>query len=636
MKKNFHFGTKGKKAWLLALSLLCFCTTAVATTYTSAQSGPWNNPSTWLPNGVPGTVEGDEAIISTGDIVTLDVSPPNTLASVTVNGTLLYDAVASRTLRARTVTVNSGGTIDLIVPTSVLSHQLQLEPLSTDPADVATTFQNNGTVNFVSPSAQCNIIFSRSTKGPQRLRGTGPTFNLSAVLMLNTSTLAPTTDFDPPAEIIATQTIGEQGGSPITMRNLLINNAVAQVRGKIFPTSGYREDNPTIVLVPLTISQFIFLQRGILILNQYNGSSLSHTVGNIQIGSDNSIAVDYNVGLQIGARHNTGIALVSAANATTTLTVTGNVTAPSLSHTNEGVVIALVSPASGTGVNNASTSGATMTVNGNFNLSGARLGLVGNGTQSFLSAGDIGPGRGGFANGTMQFNFRRDFRLKDGSRYNGRRGGGGSVPGIRFDGTSPQTFNAPPSVWFGTQTNATTNWEIAAGSQVTMTSTSGIAIHGGFGLTVNGTLIAQNGAQLISTFTGGGSGQTLLTMGPSGIIRVADPEGLGDGTVLNPVSNFPLFIRRTSPGSPAPTGWDLTSISSNGTIEYNGTVTQAVTARTYNNLVINNTGGNVTQNSSPPPFFLFNNPNIVEGNITANSVELWRGVFILTPVGSGG
>jgi hypothetical protein len=587
MKKNFHFGTKGKKAWLLALSLLCFCTTAVAqpTTYTSFQSGPWNDPSTWSPNGVPGTVEGDEAIISTGHTVTLDVSPLNTLASVTVDngGTLRYGPAASYTLKARNVTVNSGGTIDLIdpglPPPFILSHQLQLEPLSTDPAEEATTFQNNGTVNFVSPSAQCNTIFLRSTKGPQWLRGTGITFNLSAVVMVNTSTLAPTTDFAPPAETAATQTIGEENGSPITMRDLLINNAVAQVRGRTsFPTS-YREDNPTIVLAPLTISQNIFLQRGILILNRYNGSSLSHTVGNIQIGSASSIAVDYIDGNgNTGARHNTGIALVSAANATTDLTVTGNVTAPSLSHANEGVVIALVSPASGTGANDASTSGARMTVNGNFDLSGARLGLVGNGTRVFFLAGDIGPGQGGAANGTMEFNFRGNFSLKSGSRYNGRRGGTGSVPTIRFDGTSPQTFSAPPDVWFGDETNAITNWEIAAGSQVTMTGTSGIAIHGGFGLTVNGTLIAQNGAELISTFTGGGSGQTLLTMGTNGIIRVADPEGLGNGDLVDP-SPEPLFIARQSSGSPPPAVWDLTSINTAGTIDYNGTALQTITAR---------------------------------------------------------
>jgi len=120
MREHLHLGIRGKRTWLLALSLLCFCTTAVAqTTYTSVQSGPWSDPDTWgTTNTIPGTVEGDIAIIRTGDIVTLDVSvsPTNTLASVTVNGTLLYDAGGPRTLRARTVTVNSGGTIDLIDP----------------------------------------------------------------------------------------------------------------------------------------------------------------------------------------------------------------------------------------------------------------------------------------------------------------------------------------------------------------------------------------------------------------------------------------------------------------------------------------------------------------------------------------
>jgi hypothetical protein len=443
--------------------------------------------------------------------------------------------------------------------------------------------------------------------------------------MVNTSTLAPTTDFAPPAETIATQTIGEQGGSAITMQNLLIDNAVARVRGTTFtfPTR-YREDNPTIVLVPLTISQNIILQRGILILNKNNGSSLTHTVGgNIQIGSGNSIAEVHTDGNgEIGARHNTGIALVSAANATTTLTVTGNVTAQSLSHTDEGVVIALVSPASGTGADNTSTSGATMTVNGNFDLSDARLGLVGNGTLLFLLAGDIGPGRGGFANGTMQFNFRGDFRLKGGSRYNGRRGGGGSVPTIRFDGTSPQTFSAPPSVWYGSETNAITNWEIAAGSQVTMTSNSGIAIHGGFGLTVNGTLIAEDGAELISTFTGGGSGQTLLTMGTNGIIRVTDPEGLGNGDLADP-SPGPLFIARQSSGSPPPTGWNLTSINTAGTIDYNGTALQTITARNastapntqYHRLTIS--GGDKTLESTNGSVFV-NDQLTLQGGIVSS------------------
>jgi hypothetical protein len=660
MRKHLHLGIRGKRAWLLALSLLCFCTTAVAqtpTTYISAHSGSWNNPSTWSPAGVPGTVEGDEAIIDAGHTVTLDVSPTNTLASVTVysNGTLEYDNVA-RTLKARDVTVNSLGKITL-QNSAITTHQLRLEPLSGDPANVATTFQNNGTVDLVVGTAVCTTRFSRSTYGPQSLTGTG-TFDLGPVIMENFSaTLLPTV-LNAPAETQATQTIGQSGGSSIQMQmqSLEINNQVGQVRFAVTidylnETPRYREDNPTVVLAKLKISGNLILKRGILILNRADNTSLDHSVGSIQIGSSTSTSVygpDPNG--ENGVLHNTGIAVVSATNATTNLTVTGNVTAPSLSHANEGVTIMLVSPASGNGLNNGSTSGAIMTVDGNFNLSGARLDLVGNGTIFFPWAGDIRGGstgniaKGGFANGAEEFNFKGDFKLKNGSRYNGWRSGGAGtgVPRIRFIGTTLQTFTVHPNVWIGTssldgETNAISFWRVESGAQVKITPGSGIAIHhNGYSLTVNGTLIAEDGAELVATKTGGASGNTVLTMGPNGIIRVADPQGLGNGNQIDPTSNFPLFIGRTSPGSPAPTGWDLTSISSNGTIEYNGTVTQAVTARTYNNLVINNTGGTATQNSSPPPFFLFNNPNIVEGNITANSVELWRGVFILTPVGSGG
>ena len=171
MKKNFHFGTKGKKAWLLALSLFCWCTTAAMaqTIYTSVQSGPWNSTATWGTTTIPGYGTNEAVVIRAGHTVTLDVSPPNTLASVTVNsgGTLRYGSEESYRLKARNVTVNSGGTIDLDDQGFFLNHELRLEPLSTDPADVATTFQNNGTVDFVNNSTTCVTRFTRSTKGPQ-------------------------------------------------------------------------------------------------------------------------------------------------------------------------------------------------------------------------------------------------------------------------------------------------------------------------------------------------------------------------------------------------------------------------------------------------------------------------------------
>jgi hypothetical protein len=129
---------------------------------------------------------------------------------------------------------------------------------------------------------------------------------------------------------------------------------------------------------------------------------------------------------------------------------------------------------------------------------------------------------------------------------------------------------------------------------------------------VDGTLICADGAQLIGTATGPSSGVPTFALGSSGILRVADVDGLGDGTLLDPTSNFPLFILRTSPGSGTPVNWVLTSINSNGTIEYNGTSAQAVTPRNgserYNTLIFSggstktvggdiNFNGNVTINA---------------------------------------
>jgi len=572
------------------------------TIYTSVQSGPWNSTATWGTTTIPGSGTNDAVVISTGHTVTLDVSPTNTLASVTVNngGTLEYDNVAARTLKARNVTVNSGGQITL-QPSTITTHELRLEPLSGDLPSTPTTFQNDGTVDLVVGAvftAVCTTRFSRITYGPQSLIGTG-TFDLGPVIMENFSaTLLPTV-LNAPAETQATQTIGQSGGSSIQMQSLEINNQVGLVRfavtiDYINETPRYREDNPTVVLVPLTISGSLILKRGILILNRADNTSLTHSVGSIQIGSNTSTSVygpDPNN--ENGVLHNTGIAVVSATNATTTLTVTGNVTAPSLSHANEGVTIMLVSPASGNGLNNGSTSGAIMTVDGNFDLSGARLDLVGNGTIFFPWAGDILGGstgniaKGGFANETEEFNFKGDFKLKNGSRYNGWRSGGAGlgVPRIRFIGTTLQTFTVHPNVWIGTssldgETNAVSFWRVESGAQVKIIPGSGIAIHhNGYSLTVNGTLIAEDGAELVATKTGGASGQTVLNMGSNGIIRVADPQGLGNGNQIDPSTNFPLFIGRTSPGSPAPTGWDLTSINTAGTIDYNGTALQTITAR---------------------------------------------------------
>ncbi|PIO47487.1 MAG: hypothetical protein CMR00_10260 [[Chlorobium] sp. 445] len=234
MKKNFDL----KFCLTLLMTLSLYVPLVAQTTYTSLQSGLWNT-STWSPSGVPGTVEGDEVIIDAGHTVELNITPAQTLAKVTVKngGTLRFNPTGGpKTLKTRDVEVEAGGKIELM-PASFITHQLWITPLSTDPPNQPTTFQNNGSVDFNETLTDCVLRFTRNTKGPQRLIGTGATlFDLGPVVMENLNTTPPTTDFQPFAELDATQVIGEAGGSSISMQSLLIENKVGQVRGTRTPS----------------------------------------------------------------------------------------------------------------------------------------------------------------------------------------------------------------------------------------------------------------------------------------------------------------------------------------------------------------------------------------------------------------
>ena len=84
---------------------------AAACTFTSAATGSWGTAGTWSAVGVgcgtyPGSgFAGDTVIIASGNIVTLNVSPTNAIASLTVTGTLT--STATQTLN---VTGNVAGT----------------------------------------------------------------------------------------------------------------------------------------------------------------------------------------------------------------------------------------------------------------------------------------------------------------------------------------------------------------------------------------------------------------------------------------------------------------------------------------------------------------------------------------------
>jgi hypothetical protein len=73
-------------------------------------------------------------------------------------------------------------------------------------------------------------------------------------------------------------------------------------------------------------------------------------------------------------------------------------------------------------------------------------------------------------------------------------------------------------------------------------------------------------------------------MGTNAILRIGDVHGMGTGTLIGsnpllPPPNAPTFFRQQSPASGIPNSWNLTSINTNGTVDYNGTALQTITAR---------------------------------------------------------
>jgi hypothetical protein len=101
-------------------------------------------------------------------------------------------------------------------------------------------------------------------------------------------------------------------------------------------------------------------------------------------------------------------------------------------------------------------------------------------------------------------------------------------------------------------------------------STQTLTVNGGAAIAVNGILDFTSTSGLIKCGT---SGTSTLTMGASGIVKTVD-------IALGPLAN--ASIQNQVGGT-----WDLSSISTNGTVEYNApTAAQTITNRDYNNLTL--------------------------------------------------
>lgn len=141
------------------------------------------------------------------------------------------------------------------------------------------------------------------------------------------------------------------------------------------------------------------------------------------------------------------------------------------------------------------------------------------------------------------------------------------------------------------QVNAT----VTIGSGTTLDETTKTMSITGGTLVVNGTLDFTSSTGLIQST----SGTTTLTMGSSGLIRTVDDNGLGPAANASLIANGGL--------------WTTTSISTNGTVEYNRSLTngQVVTDRNYNNLTISG----ATQVKT----WTLTTDQTINGNLTINS-----------------
>jgi hypothetical protein len=358
----------------------------------------------------------------------------------------------------------------------------------------------------------------------------------------------------------AATTAGVQNVNPFTYNVLEINRPT----GSYMPPTTFT--NPNVATGNLTIDT-LRLFRGILRLTNAATVVRNHTVGTLEIGSTGSVATILGTNTAIFVNsHNNG--------ASSTLTITGNTTvranATGVAITAAGAITA--TPTFGP---------TTLTFEGNLTTLGiSSLQLAVN-----AAVGSTIP----------TLNLRDTVQLSSGSRINLNPSGTvGAL--INLGGSAPMLFDVQPTSLLGTPgspSNARGSYVIVAGSEVVLPSGAAIAVMNPGTLTVNGALTCQEGSELISTLTGSGSGTTNFTLGTSGTIRLAKVEGLGDGTLLNPVSNIPLFIRRTAPSSGTPGNWVISSINSAGTIEYNGTgqtVTPRNTPNNYFNLAFSGSG----------------------------------------------
>ena len=118
---SLQSGSAKRFGFLLGFFILLAWTSHSATIRSTGAGGNWSNPATWNPAQVPG--KSDQVTIVAGSTVIIDTEVAG-LTSLSISGTLQYEAENQRTLSAAMITVNSGGKFLCSQGGSVKTHQL--------------------------------------------------------------------------------------------------------------------------------------------------------------------------------------------------------------------------------------------------------------------------------------------------------------------------------------------------------------------------------------------------------------------------------------------------------------------------------------------------------------------------------
>ncbi|MEI7802092.1 MAG: fibronectin type III domain-containing protein [Bacteroidota bacterium] len=556
-------------SFLITVFLLINQFSIQAANKVTVASGNWNNTAVWG-GAVP--LAGDNISISAGHTVTVNVNPPS-VVNVTVNGTLSFDATGTgRSMTVTgTLTISNTGILNCVAPGSATTHTLNYN---------GTALTNNGTINMVNGTNVCNVIVGGGVA--QIISGSGTT-SFNKFRLHNTG-----------------------GKFSITYGAGAFTSALANV---------------TSCRTSFSVADSLTVTRGLLLMNGLDNSTLTHTVGNLRMGSGSSTMTS-SINITAGSVTidvNTAIIMNDAANAAETFTVNGIFQSPNMTQNNSAIAMAFLGPNSNGGANNKTI----CNFNGDVNIPDL-LGIVGN-TRLYTGIDPKRPQLNFSGNVYLQYLKSHTIDIPLTSQdiiiktfFFGLFDSIGAHPQITLNGgteASPKTWNVPFNVFDAPIQNSNppigspivaqisesaADWVVNGVREII--SGSSMAIHSNDTLKLNGELIVDSGGEVAGSETETDSTGFVATAGPlllfgsNGIANVLN-AALGSGLLTEAASNV-AFKNRT-----ADFNFDLNAISNSGKIIYSAGTAQSITTRTYNKLFFTGAGtksnlGSVTVNDS--------------------------------------